>query len=103
MVTVTGFFISKNGSRNQPRTESVRESNKKIDAVAQDFGNFIILSLKTYSYAFKNIFTKCLHVVVLYITISPSHRNTPMTNEDRNICKGDDHEHFNFHKTGGLR
>jgi hypothetical protein len=27
----------------------------------------------------KNLTRKCLHVVVLYITISPSHRNTAVT------------------------
>ena len=37
------------------------------------------------SLASKIFSARCLHVPVLYVTISPSHRNTSMTNEDPNI------------------
>jgi hypothetical protein len=44
------------------------------------------ISLKNNRLQAKNIFIRCLHVVVLYITISPSHRNTAVT--DRTETKG---------------
>src|SRR5580692_9340998 len=41
-----------------------------------------------HSAAQKIIWRKCLHVTVVYVTISPSHRNTSMT-----ANQGDSHDH----------
>jgi len=35
------------------------------------------------SEALENISNECLHVAVMYVTISPSHRNTSMTTTDK--------------------